>query len=523
LGKELSVIARGAGFYFAGFAVSKVLAYFYRVIVARGLGPEAYGIFAIGLGIIGIVTIFAALGLYQGMLHFVAIYNSLGKQEKSRGTILLALKAQLISSIAFAAGLFLASDYIAVSLYREPGLAIVLKIFALSLPFAIIASGLMVVVLAFKKIEYKIYVRNLIENIAKVSFTAIFLFLGFQLFGAALGVALSSVVALVVSLYIVQKKVFPLFGKNLKAKYNGKELFYYSWPLLAVGFFDIIMSSIDVIMLGYLSKAYDVGIYGVASPTANLLIIASFAFGSLFLPIITGLYARKKLAALEKTFKTVSRWTFAAMFPCLLFTILFAGEILEVMFGPVYAQGAGALIVLAIGIFMVSFVGPVSDILESIKMTKLIFLNTVLSGAVNVGLNLWLIPLFEASGAAIIGAALATSASFFLWNLLAMAEVFILTKMHPYNKAYLAPTLAATVAIALFFFAKQAVPSINVLSFPFDLALLLLFACLFLCLYGLLFILFKGIQPDDLEILKLAEKKAGFRIKFLRDFVKKFI
>ncbi len=523
MSKALSLIARGAGFYFAGFAVSKVLAYLYRALLARGLGPDAFGIFSIGVSVIGILAVFAALGLYQGIMHFASVYGSTRKEARARGTILFSFKAQVVASLAFAAGLFLSADYIAVSFFHEEELATVLRILSLSLPFAVITSGLMVVVLVFKKIEYKIYVRNIAENLAKLFLTGLFLFLGFHLLGATIALALSSVAAFLISIYLVQKKVFPLFARNLKAKSNARELFSYSWPLLAVGFFDVIMMSIDTIMLGHLSRAYNVGIYNVAQPTANLMLVASFAFGSLFLPIITGFYAQRKLHEMKRLFKTVTKWIFAVTFPSVLFLCLFAGEILAAMFGDVYAQGAGALIVLAFGVFLASFIGPVEDVLESIGRTKWIFLNTVVGGVINVFLNLWLIPLFEARGVAIVGAALATTASFILWKLLSFAEVFFFTRMHPYSKAYLAPTLASCVAIALFWLVKALGPDIGGLAFPLDFLLLAFFGCVFLALYAVLFVVFRGLQPEDLIVLRAIESKTGIRVRVVRNIVKRFI
>ena len=78
------------------------------------------------------------------------------------------------------------------------------------------------------------------------------------------------------------------------------------------------------------------------------------------------------------------------IFPCFLFTVLFSTQILSVMFGDIYAQGASAMVILAIGVFMASFFGPVSSILESTKKTKIIFFNTAVCGVLNIFLNLWL-------------------------------------------------------------------------------------------------------------------------------------
>ncbi len=523
MGKDLSLIAKGAGFYFAGFAVSKVLAYLYRVLVARGLGPEAFGVFSIGVSVIGILTIFAAFGLYQGIMHFVARYNTLEKDENARGVIRFALKIQLVLSIVLAIGLFFSSDWLAVTFFHNHELTYVLKLFSITLPFFTLTSSLMIVTVAFKKIEYKILIRNVFENIAKIGFTAILLFLGFGLFGAVVGIVLSIITAFVLSLYFVQKKVFPIFGSGLKHCNNMKEVLGYSWPLLAVGFFSILMSSIDIVMLGHLSQAYDAGIYNVAMPTANLLSIAPFAFGSLFLPIITGLYAQKKMEEMKKMFKVVSRWIFSIIFPCLLFTVLFSTQILSVMFGPVYAQGAGAMAILAVGVFAVSFFGPVDSILESTKKTKIIFFNTAVCGILNIFLNLWLIPLFEVSGNAILGAALATTISLVLWNLMGFLEVFIFTRLHPYSRAYLVPAFTACISIVLFFVLKTYLPAIDLFVFPLNFVVLAIFGLSFLCFYGLLFVVFRGLQSDDLDILRAIEKKSGIRVNFVRNFVKRFI
>ena len=523
MSKELSTIAKGAGFYFAGFAVSKVLAYVYRAMLARGLGPVDFGIFSIGLGVMGFVLVFAALGLYQGILHFVAVYDCTGNQKKVRGTILMGLKAQIVSSIVFGIAIFLLSDYFAVAFFREPSLGMVLKILAFTVPFSVITSGLMIVTQAFKKIEYKILTRNIFENFAKIAFTALFLLaLGFGLFGVTVALALSAVSAFVFALYFVQKNVFKIFGSNVKAESNWRELFHYSWPLFAIGFFDVLMYSIDTVMLGSLSKAYDVGLYNVAQPTANLLVVAPIAFGSLFLPVITGFYAQKKMKEFKKTFKVVARWIFSFVFPCLLFTLLFARDILSVMFGNIYAEASSALAILALGVFMVSFIGQSRSILESIGKTKLIFVNTIIAGVVNVALNIWLIPLFGASGNAIVGAALATSFSYFLWNFLGLAEVFYLTKMHPYSKSYMQPTIAACISIAAIYFIKRPLPSIQTLVFPFDFLLLAVLGISFLGIYALFFLAFKGIQKEDVEVLRAVEKKLGPRVGILKSFIKRF-
>lgn len=516
--EELKLIAKGAGFIFAGFFVSKILALFYRVILTRFLEPAGIGIFSMGLAVLGIMTVFAGLGLYQGVLHFIAVYDGRNKKEKVKGTILGGIKMQIAGSCLFCVAMFLLAEPIALYFFKQPELVLVLQVLSFTIPFQIVTSNLMIITQAFKKIKYKVLLRNLVENILKLVLTASLLFLGMGVLGAAAGLALSSAVIFVAALYVVNKKVYRIFDSKQRPEYNFSELAGYSWPLFAVGFFSIVMSTADTISLGILSTAYNTGIYSVAFPTAEILSLPSFALISLFLPVATGLYARKKMGELSKTYKTVVRWVFSATMPCMLFTVIFSADILSTIFGSVYAQGAAALAVLAIGIFAESVLGPVSSMLECIAKTKLVLLNTVIASVLNVLLNFALIPLFG-----IAGAAIATAMSFFCWNLLASLQVYFSIRLHPYNRAYLKPIMASFAVAGLFYCLRQAMPAIDSFHFPLNIGLLVFLGTAFLVVYALILLVIKGLQKEDIEILKAIENKTGVRVEFVRNIVKKFI
>ncbi|MDP2973855.1 MAG: flippase [Candidatus Diapherotrites archaeon] len=516
--QDLKLIAKGAGFVFLGFAVSKVLSYFYRVIIARFLGPGDFGLFSIGLAVVGIVTAFGALGLYQGVLYFVAVFESQGKKENVLGTILGSLKLQLFSSVLFALALLILAEPIALIVFNQPGLTIVLQLLALTIPFQVITSNMMILAQAFKKIEYKVLLRNIIESIAKLVLTFLLLFFGFGVAGASLALALSSAFALAVSIWLIQKRVYRIFASSVKPVYNFWQLFSYSWPLFATGFFMMIMSNIDTICLGILDTAYNTGIYNVATPTARILELPSFALMSLFLPVATGLYVTKRMRELDKTYKTVVRWVFTLTFPCALFAIIFSREILSILFGPLYGLGASALSILALGFFTYSLMDASRCMLQPIAKTKLILFNTIVGATANVILNFLLIPPLG-----IIGAALATAFGYSLWSTLALWEVYAAIKIHPFDKAYWKPTIATLAITALFFALKSSVQPIDSMLFPISLLLLLSFGVAFLAGFALILLLIKGLQREDVEIMKALENKTGFKVKFVRNMVKRFI
>ncbi len=345
-----------------------------------------------------------------------------------------------------------------------------------------------------------------------------FLLLGFGVVGASLALAVSSVFAFIVSIHLIQKRVYKIFAQGAKTKYNLRELFNYSWPLIGVGFFLIIMSNIDTIFLGLLDTAYNTGVYNVAMPTANMLQMAAFALLSLFVPVATGLYATKRMRELDKTYKTVARWVFTLTFPCTLFAIIFSREILSIMFGPLYGQGASALSILALGFFIYSLMDASRCMLQPIAKTKLILFNTLAGATANIILNFLLIPPLG-----IVGTALATAFGYSLWSTLALWEVYFAIKIHPFDKAYWKPTIATFAITALFFALKSSVQPIDSMRFPINLLLLFSFGAAFLAGFALILLLIKGLQREDIEIMKAIENRTGFRVKFVRNLVKRFI
>ena len=53
LDKSLKLLVKTSVIVFIGIALSKILTYGYRVIIARHYGPEVYGLFSLSLMIVG--------------------------------------------------------------------------------------------------------------------------------------------------------------------------------------------------------------------------------------------------------------------------------------------------------------------------------------------------------------------------------------------------------------------------------------------------------------------------------------
>ena len=119
--------------------------------------------------------------------------------------------------------------------------------------------------------------------------------MGYNILGVVVAYVIASIISFLLLFYVVQKKLFPFIGKKIKPIYYGRELFWFSFPLLINGFVVLVIRWLDIFMIGYFRTISEVGVYNVALPTAALMMIVPTALMALFMPVITELYGKKKI------------------------------------------------------------------------------------------------------------------------------------------------------------------------------------------------------------------------------------
>src|SRR5580765_7298714 len=71
---KIGSISRQSAVYFAGTILTAAAGYFFKVYLARRLGAEALGLYALGMSIVGFLGLFNAVGLPAAAARFVAQY-----------------------------------------------------------------------------------------------------------------------------------------------------------------------------------------------------------------------------------------------------------------------------------------------------------------------------------------------------------------------------------------------------------------------------------------------------------------
>lgn len=511
----LKWIARGASFSILGTFLGKAMTYLYRIFVARYLGAADYGTLSLAIAVFYISMTFATLSIEVGVKRFVSKYNGEGSDSRVAGTIMSALEMTMPFSALIAAGLFLLAPVIATGVFQNPELTLFIRVFAIAIPFQGLYNVFSSVAAAFKRVEYNALVDDVYKSAALLTVTVPLILSGYGLMGAVFAQLVALVTASLFIMYLVETRVFPFLQHRSPGFRNRRELLRYSYPLLLSGIVGQVTGWTDTVMLGIFDTASSVGVYNAALPTAQVLSVFG-VFGSTLFPVVSEMYSKGKKAESETVAATAIKWIFSASFPFLVIMVAFSGPLLKLLFGQAYLAGSIALAVLAVAQFTTTVLGYAETFIQSEDRTKLILFNSGATATLNVVLNLALIPYFIEVGAGSTGAGIATATSLAVGGVLAVVEVYALFGVQPVRlRRLFPPTAAAIVAAGIVFMAVKTRydPTPPWLLVPAFIS--------FGILYGVLFLLFGGLEEDDIMVLKAAEEKTGHEFPRVKRIVKK--
>lgn len=161
-----------------------------------------------------------------------------------------------------------------------------------------------------------------------------------------------------------------------------------------------IYSNIDTTMLGMMCTDYNVGIYAVSVKIYTMVKGILVAIMTVTMPRLTyyrfnNLYNEFN-AMTSKLVKTMITF----LFPVVVGINLTANEIILVISGKGYVESVTSLRILSFAIFASIFACITSNILVACKKEKLVLRGTVMAALTNLGINIFVIPVFKQNGAA---------------------------------------------------------------------------------------------------------------------------
>ncbi len=505
--RNLRLIVNSSYVVLIGVILSKIISYFYKIIVARGFGPEIFGLFSLGLIIVGIVGAAASLGLAEGLLRYVSFYRGKKESNKIKFIVNRAVKLMFFTSILGALLLFAFSDFISTVLLNEPELSYFLKILGISLPFSMLSGAFVSIIRAFENIRAYSFLVNVLHNLLKVFFLLILLWVGLKRDAILFSYVLAYVGLFFVSYWITSKQLKSVAARKKELSGIEKEniarsLFSYSWPLVFSSILLNLFFWIDSLILGIFTNAESVGLYNAAITIVGLFSIAQDLFMQIFIPVISRNLSLGKKEVIKEVSKQVFKWILIINLPLFLILFLFPGVIINLFFGAEYLFAEDALKILALGALFSGFMSLFIGLISTKGKTKKTLAMFIVFSVLNVILDIILIPIYGIEGAA--------SATAIVWVIFTITLFINIKKeygFYPIKKAAIKIAFVSIIpSLILYVMSENLIP---------NLPNLILSGVVFAVIYILLIFITKSLDNNDWEIINSIKTKFGLDGSYL--------
>lgn len=382
-------------------AGSTLLGMWVAVLLARGMGPEGYGIYAHVMAMVSVLALPAQVGLPALVVRETAKAQATGQWGLMRGlwrwASSVAVKASLVVvGLAAVAGVCLGGQFsadqfptvmiavlmipvLSLGALRGAALRGLKKLVAGQLPDMIVGP----LVYAFALGAFLAAAPGRLTPVVAMAFYC----------GA------SGLVFLLGAYLLWRARPAPL-RSGPSPEYHQRAWRQAVVPLSLIVGVGVLKNQTDILMLGWLLPSDQVGVYRAALSVAGLVAFGLAAINPVVAPYFAKLHAEGDRVRLQKLVTRVGWLMLALAVPVVLVLMVSGGAVLALLFGPAYRAGEVALAIMAAGQLVNVATGSVGVLLNMTGHEKDILRSSILSAVVNVVLNLFLIPWLGISGAA---------------------------------------------------------------------------------------------------------------------------
>ncbi len=357
--------------------------------VSRTLLPTGFGKISFVTSIISYFTMFAQLGIpVYGLRACAKIRND---KEKLTKTVqeLFAINI-VMTAIAY---IVLAIVVISIPKLREEKLLT-----------AIISSSILLTSIGMEWL-YKALEQYTYITLRSIAFKALALILTFLLVRSETDYIMFGVISIVASSasYILNFiNIRKFVGLKVVGHYNFKPHLNAVLIFFAMSCATTIYTHLDTIMLGFMKTDIDVGYYNAAVKIRTVLIHLVTSIGAVLLPRSTHYIANGMMHEFYKVTKRAINFIFVIAMPMVLYFILFAKQAIYFISGNAFAGAIIPMQVIMPTLFLVGLTNIMGmQMLVPLGREKVVLYSEIIGAAVDLILNLTLIPTMASTGAAI--------------------------------------------------------------------------------------------------------------------------
>ena len=451
----IAEIARGSTLNLGGAAVSAAATLGVTVLVARAFSRPAAGAFFTATSLFLIVEMVAGLGAYNGLVYFIPRLRTTGDEGRTAEMLRKAILPVIVASIAGAALLLAFSEPLARAMlagHQSSGaspatVANALRALAAALPFAALLDTLLGATRGYRDMRPTVALDRISRSVLQLLAVVVAALLGAAALLAPFW-ALAYVppaAAAWIWLRRIRRRSRASTGPPRRgpaaSEADSRRFWVFTLPrALALGAQQVIQR-LDIVLVAIMRGPVDAAIYTAATRFLVVGQLGNQAISMAAQPQLSRQFGLSDRVGAGTVYKTTTAWLVLLTWPLYLLAISFGPVILSI-FGHSYHGGSDVIIVLGAAALLASACGQVDVVLTSTGRSALSLANGLTALTVNVGVDLVLIPRYG-----IIGAAIGWAAAIVAANLIPLAQLAWIVRIHPFGRA----TITACALTALSF------------------------------------------------------------------------
>src|SRR3989338_841041 len=379
--------------------LASIIAYLTRIVLARNLSTEEFGLFYSVFTVIIFFLFFRDLGFGEALVKYIAEFRAQNQPEKIKTAITSVFTFQLIGSILIAIIFLIFSDYLAVHYFKNPRAALILRVLVLYTIFSVLFTTIKAVFQGFQQM----FLYSTIEfakNLIILVLILLFFYFNLGIFSPVLAFVMVSPILFLIYFPFLLKRCLFFQHKLTHFKEVSKKLIFFSIPVFATSVGGMIIGYVDTLVLTYYWTLTQVGIYNAVLPSALIFIFFGKALCSVIYPLSSELWAKGDKKRLSQGISLLHRYVFVLIIPIMIPIIVYSKFFLTTFFGVDYGAGALAFQILLVGVSFYILASVNNNMISAIGKPKEVTVIVFLAAASNFGLNILLIPKYGINGAA---------------------------------------------------------------------------------------------------------------------------
>ncbi len=408
------------------------------IYAARLLGAAEYGVFSYALGLAGFFTIFADIGISQ-----ILTREASRKPDKASFYFATSFWIKTVLLLGTTALVI----FIAPHFSKIESAKIIIPFVSLLVIFDNLREFSNAFFRAKEKMELEAFVNILMNvSIALIGFIVIYFSqtaraVTFSYIGSA-GAGLLAAVFILREEFL---KVIKDFDRKLI-----RPLLKSSWPIALSGLLGAFMLNIDIIMLGWLRSAQEIGFYSAGQKIIQLLYVLPSIVASAIFPALSRAVGKKEHPKATLIMERGMASIFFLAIPLVVGGIVLGEPIIDFLYGNGYLPGVLNFQILLSTVLIIFPQALLVNLALVYNKQKKLAAYAAFASLGNIGFNALLIPKFGIVGAAISTVIVQTLYISLTWNMIKRINTF--KTIASLKKIFTASVL---MGISSFFFNKM--------------------------------------------------------------------